>query len=141
MPPLILSDVMAKLSMRPNDTVILQRSNDRPNIQLVVEEMQYSASSMHDIDRVLRLDELEDGKAPPKFMVFVNRRRDGEDLAGYERQKLSPQLQEKVVWFHSGMSQTFREASIAKLKAGELWGVICTDAAGMVSTSLFRCSS
>jgi hypothetical protein len=42
-------------------------------------------------------------------------------------------LKEKVMWFHSGMSLEFHEEVILhKLQTGEIWGIMCTDAAGMV---------
>jgi hypothetical protein len=67
---LILNDVKAKLMLRPNNTIIIHHSNDRPNISFVVERMQYSAKSMRDLEHVLQLN----GATPPKkFMVFVNK--------------------------------------------------------------------
>jgi superfamily II DNA helicase RecQ len=132
MPGLVLSDVQAKLQMRTEKTTIIRRSNDRPNIYFVVEEMKYSAKSMLDLERILNLD----GKTqPPLFMVFVNKRAESEELAKKEWENLPPNLREKVVWFHSGMSPEFREKVIGKLQSGdsEIWGIMCTDAAGMVS--------
>jgi len=130
MPSLVLSDVQAKLQMRTGKTTIIRRSNDRPNIYFTVEEMKYSAKSMLDLERILNLD----GKTqPPPFMVFVNKRAESEELAKKEWENLPPDLREKVVWFHSGMSPEFHEEVIAKLQSGEIWGIMCTDAAGMVS--------
>lgn len=130
MPSLILSDVQAKLQMRTKKTTIIRRSNDRPNIYFTVEEMKYSAKSMLDLEHILNFD----GKAqPPPFMVFVNKRAESEELAKKEWENLPPDLQEKVMWFHSGMSLEFREEVIAKLQSGEIWGIMCTHAAGMVS--------
>jgi hypothetical protein len=43
------------------------------------------------------------------------------------------QSREKVVWFHSGMSMDFHVDAMDKLRRGDIWGVCCTDAAGMVS--------
>ncbi|KAG1845809.1 hypothetical protein F4604DRAFT_1688582 [Suillus subluteus] len=40
-------------------------------------------------------------------------------------------LREKVIWFHSGMTMDFRVNAMEKLRKGELWGICCTDAAGM----------
>jgi superfamily II DNA helicase RecQ len=70
MPKLVLNDVKAKLMLRQEKTTIIHRSNDRPNISLVVEKMQYSTKSMLDLECVLQLN----GETPPKkFMVFVNK--------------------------------------------------------------------
>ncbi|KAF8979984.1 hypothetical protein BDQ17DRAFT_1184734, partial [Cyathus striatus] len=68
---------------------------------------------------------------PPKFMCFVNKCREAEEGVECEWEKVSDELHLNVVWFHSGMSSDFHEATIQKLKAGEIWGIICTEAAGM----------
>ena len=128
MPKLVLNDVKAKLMLRPEKTTIIHRSNDRPNISLVVDKMQYSAKSMLDLERVLQLN----GETPKKFMVFINKRRESEEMTKKEWDNLPPHLKEKIVWFHSGMSAEFREDAIRKLQTGEIWGIMCTDAAGMV---------
>ena len=129
MPMLVLNDVKAKLMLRSNKTTIIHCSNDRPNISFVVEKMQYSAKSMLDLECVLQLN----GAAPlKKFMVFVNKQHESEEMATKEWDNLPPHLKEKIVWFHSGMSPEFCEGAIQKLQTGEIWGIMCTDAAGMV---------
>ncbi|EGO02500.1 hypothetical protein SERLA73DRAFT_150228 [Serpula lacrymans var. lacrymans S7.3] len=39
---------------------------------------------------------------------------------------------DKIVWFHSGMSAEFQKKTVKKLQVGALWGIHCTDTAGMV---------
>lgn len=129
MPSRILKDVMTTLNMRRENVTKIRLSNDRPNIHLVVIEMQYSTKSMHDIKHVLRL---EKGFRPPKFMIFCNSRRETQRVAMFLRGQLSSDFQEKIVWFHSGMTSEFRASALDKLRKGEVWGVCCTDAAGMV---------
>lgn len=92
--------------------------------------MQYSIKSMLDLERVLKLDGVN---PPPKFMLFVNQRKESEEIVGFQWDDLPPGFRDKVVWFHSGMSSQFRDDAIRRLRDGELWGIICTDAAGMVS--------
>lgn len=99
MPDPVLNDVKSKLQMRPERTTTIRRSNDRPNIYFLVEEMKYSAKSTLDLECILHLD----GKVrPPKFMVFVNKRNEAQELTENEWENLTPNLREKVVWFHSG---------------------------------------
>jgi superfamily II DNA/RNA helicase len=43
---------------------------------------------------------------------------------------------EYIRWFHSGMTAHFKRETIKDLKQGKLWGVVCTDTAGMVCESL-----
>ncbi|KAF5381621.1 hypothetical protein D9615_005404 [Tricholomella constricta] len=130
LPELILKDVQAKLNIKADNTTIIHRSNDRPNIHFMVEEMQSPANSWLDLDRILRLH-ANSGENPPKFMVFVNKRREAEDGVEHEWKSLPQHLREKVVWFHSGMSAEFRAKMIQKIRVGEIWGILCTDAAGM----------
>lgn len=72
MPELVLDDVKTKLNMRPETTTVIKCSNDRPNIHIMVEEMQYSPNSIHDIEQILRLRVLNADR-PCKFMIFANR--------------------------------------------------------------------
>ncbi|PPQ76587.1 hypothetical protein CVT26_012791 [Gymnopilus dilepis] len=128
MPDLVLKDVKAKLQIRPETTTEIHLSNDRPNIHIVVEEMQFSAASKKDLARVLKLD----GTSPPrKFLVFTNKRLETEEAVKKEWECLPDELKDKILWFHSGMSAEFRAKAIEKLKKGEIWGLFCTDAAGM----------
>ncbi|KAG1718542.1 hypothetical protein EDB19DRAFT_1650189, partial [Suillus lakei] len=102
---------------------------DHPNIHLVVIEMQYSTKSMHDINCVLRL---EKEFPPPKFMIFCNSQHETQRVATFLQGQLSSDFQEKILWFHSGMTSEFRASALDKLRKGEVWGICCTDAAGMV---------
>jgi len=52
--PHTLQKVLTSLRMR-DDTVIIRRSNDRSNLNIIIEEMQYPANGWLDIDRVLKL--------------------------------------------------------------------------------------
>ncbi|KAF9549257.1 hypothetical protein CPC08DRAFT_823451 [Agrocybe pediades] len=128
MPAPTLRNVMDKLQMRKEETHITHLSNDRPNIHLIVKEMKYSASSMKDLLTLLKYTE---GSRPPKFLVFTNKRSETEEAVKAEWKDIPEELRSKIRWFHSGMSAEFREAEIKKLKDGEIWGMICTDAAGM----------
>ena len=93
---LVLNDMKAKLMVRPNDTIIIHHSNDRPNISFVVEKMQYSVKSMLDLKRILQLN----GAMPPKkFMVFVKKQHKSEEMAKKEWDNLPPHLKEKSYGF------------------------------------------
>ncbi|KAH7918225.1 P-loop containing nucleoside triphosphate hydrolase protein [Leucogyrophana mollusca] len=107
MPLHILRDVQRKLHMQGNKVVKIIRPNDRPNIHIVVEKLESSLKSMKDLDRILNLS---DGCPSTPFMVFVNERDDSERLAKY---------------IHKSVPANLRE------KNGDIWGIFCTDAAGM----------
>lgn len=137
LPDHLLNDVMEKMYMRKATTEIIRRPNDRPNIHIMVEEMKYSPSGVHDLERILRLRlRARGGEIGFKFMIFAKSRKDTEDGAQkmWDELNLLPDLKVKIVWFHSGMSTAFRQETLQKLRDGEIWGLFCTDAAGMVST-------
>ncbi|KIJ10206.1 hypothetical protein PAXINDRAFT_16777 [Paxillus involutus ATCC 200175] len=74
---------------------------------------------------------------PPRILRGVistlNMRRENisKHITTFLREQLPPELRDKIVWFHSGMTQEFRSEMIEKLRCGEIWGICCTDAAGM----------
>lgn len=66
-------------------------------------------------------------------MVFFNSRGEAQAGAEFLRACLSPELCDKVKWFHSGMTDQFREDEMHALIISESLGEGSTDAAGMVS--------
>ena len=137
MPELVLEDVKKKLNMQPNQTILIRCSNDRPDIHIMVEKMQYSPNSIDDVERILRLRILNADK-PCKLMIFANARNETEEKAEHMRNCLPLDLRDKIMWFHSGMSPEFREEAIENLKNGDIWGFWCTDAAGMVRVNIHK---
>src|SRR6267154_3416503 len=77
MPPHILADVTSKLHIRPYNLARVTRSNNHPNISLIVEEMKFPRNTMHDLTRVLDM-RLGDINPPQKFMIFTNSRTSAE---------------------------------------------------------------
>jgi hypothetical protein len=65
--------------------------------------------------------------------VFFNSRGEAQAGAEFLRARLSPELRDKVKWFHSGMTDQFREDEMHALIIGESLGEGSTDAAGMAS--------
>ncbi|KZV82701.1 P-loop containing nucleoside triphosphate hydrolase protein [Exidia glandulosa HHB12029] len=130
MPEEVLNDCMRIAGLSHADATIVQCSNDRPNISLTVRPMKYSQTSLADLAFIIPRE--GDGFTKPrKFMVFCNARKETERVGQYLRKRIGPELQDKVVWFHSGMSKEFRAEKFEQFKRGELWGLACTDAAGM----------
>ncbi|KAG2134983.1 P-loop containing nucleoside triphosphate hydrolase protein, partial [Suillus cothurnatus] len=110
MAPHILLDVQSKLCVRSYNLAKVVRSNDRPNIHLMVQEMKYPRNTCHDLTRILSLEE---GTPPEKFMIFVNSRDQAEGVCNSLCKDLPSRLRHKI------------------LTNGEIWGICCTDAAGM----------
>ena len=128
MPHYVLVHVKELLQMRAN-TREIRLSNDRPNIHLATLEMLDPLNSCHDLVRVLSFT---GDPPPPPFMVFCNDRKETERLCLFARSLAPTDSVDKLLWFHSGMSAHFRTVTIEKLRTSQIWGIFCTDAAGMV---------
>lgn len=136
MPQLILEDVRDKvLELPAGNTEYVRLSNDRPNIHYMVTEMKFTPKSMEDINRILNIRAKDPDNPGPKFMLFTKKQKETQRVAHMLRNDLAPELRNKIVWFHSGMTIEFKEEQMERLRKGELWGIVCTNAAGMVSLS------
>jgi superfamily II DNA/RNA helicase len=133
MPAYVLARVKEVLQLRSN-TREIRLTNDRPNIHLATWKMVDPLHSCHDIARVLSFS---GGPPPPPFMVFCNDCKETERVCLFARSLAPAGSVDKLLWFHSGMSAQFRTATIEKLRTNQIWGIFCTDAAGMVSMRCF----
>jgi superfamily II DNA helicase RecQ len=127
-----IGELQRSLNMRPKHTEVIQLSNDRSNLALHVRRMKHHAKSFFDLAFLIPFGLTVDSPPPKTFMAFGNTRRTSEGMVKYLWSRMAPELQHKLVWLHAGMTEEFKEETIAKLKRGEIWGICCTDAAGMV---------
>lgn len=133
LPTPILRDVKKTLQLRDDKTVLIRRSNNRPDLHLVVRTMQGPANKFYDLDFLLPNPE----EKPPPFAVFFDSIQECEQAAQHLREKLPPDARHKIVWFHSHMSPEFREETLDAFRKGEIWGLCVTDSFGMVRVSIF----
>ncbi|KAJ6556756.1 P-loop containing nucleoside triphosphate hydrolase protein [Mycena vulgaris] len=131
LPPAILSDVMRILQVLPDKLTIIRRSNDRPNINLVVREMKYSMSSFKDLAFLIPADWKPGDPLPHKFLIFFDSIPDSVEAAKLLRARLPREHRHKIKWFNSEMSTIFKETESDGLKTGKIWGLCCTDSFGM----------
>ncbi|KAG8730922.1 hypothetical protein FRC10_002264, partial [Ceratobasidium sp. 414] len=127
--PLMVSELKRLLGIY--DVEVIRRSNDRHNITPIVRRMNYSVKSLHDLDFLIPLGLTPTSAPPPKFMLFMESKKLCQRAGRFLRSRLPPELQDHVVWVHADMTSGFNEDAMAKLKNGELFGVVCTDVAGM----------
>ncbi|KAH9010896.1 P-loop containing nucleoside triphosphate hydrolase protein [Lactarius pseudohatsudake] len=107
LPSHVLGHIKSILQMRSERTREIRLSNDRPNIHLLTLEMLDPINSCHDILRVLRFN---GNPPPPPFMVFCNDQKETERLCLFARSHAPSEF---------------------KLHLHGIWGIFCTDAAGM----------
>src|ERR1700676_4668261 len=132
----MVTDLSKNLHLRSNKTFIARLNTDRPNIFLIVERMKHPANSYEHLAFLIKKGMMADDPKPIKFLVFFNSRAEAQAGSEYLRACLSPELRDKVNWFHSGMTDEFRESEIHALLVGDVFRDGATDAAGMVSILL-----
>lgn len=129
-PRSMISDIKDKLFIK--NCQLFQRTNDRPNIHLMVRKMQHPQNTYHDLAFLIPKSWTPDQPLPWKFMVFFNSKKEAEDAALYLMNLVPLEVREKFLWFHAGMSGFFRVEQIESFRNGETWGLELTDAGGMV---------
>lgn len=94
--------------------------------------MEHPINSYHDLAFVIKQNTTSGNPKPPKFLVFFNSRAEAQAGAEFLRE---PELRDKVKWFHSGMTDEFRNVGMHALLIGDVYGHAATDTAGMVIIS------
>ncbi|KII90675.1 hypothetical protein PLICRDRAFT_697180 [Plicaturopsis crispa FD-325 SS-3] len=130
LPPLVLNDVLDILQIRKEKAHMIHRSNDRPNVYVVVREMAYPLNSFRDLDFLIPKN-WKAGDKPPKFLIFFDNITDSIAAAKHLREMLPPELRGMLKWFNADMSPTFRVDESEGLKQSQIWGLACTDSFGM----------
>jgi superfamily II DNA helicase RecQ len=134
LPPAVLLDVSDILRLRPGKTEKILRSNDRPEIRLMVRGLTFPANSFRDLAFLMSN---RDGDSPvAKFLIFFDNTKETEAACRYLRSLLPPSHRDQIKYFHSTMTQAYRECELEAMRDSATWGLCCTDAFGMVSYSL-----
>ncbi|KAJ6600189.1 P-loop containing nucleoside triphosphate hydrolase protein, partial [Mycena sp. CBHHK59/15] len=131
LPPAVLSDVMNILQVLPKKYTIIRRSNDRPNIHLVVREMKYAMRSYKDLAFLIPDNWKPTDPPPKKFLIFFDTIADSVEAAKFLRGRLPLEYHHKIKWFNSEMSTEFKDIESDSLKSGKIWGLSCSDSFGM----------
>ncbi|QRV90456.1 Helicase conserved C-terminal domain [Ceratobasidium sp. AG-Ba] len=93
--------------------------------------MQYSAQSFFDAAFLIPLGLTPESPFPRKFLLFMNSRAQCVAAGKFLRARLPPELRNRVVWVHSDMSREFCVQALEDLRAGRIFGIVCTDVVGM----------
>lgn len=134
LPPPVLTEVQSLLGL-PQDVHMIQRSNDRHNISLVVRKMEHSLRSLHDLAFIFPLNFTSASKPPPKFIIFMESKDLCQRATKFLWRRLPEDLRHKVVWVHADMSRDHNQETLRQLREGTIYGIVCMDVAGMVSYS------
>ena len=132
LPPTILDDLKKTLHFRKSDLLVFRESCDRPDISILVRPVLSTLSSFRDLD--FTLCDWKDGDAPPpKFLIFFDSINDSVNATKHLKSLLPKQYHDKVNWYHSEMSPTYKIEEYEEYVKGETWGLCATDSFGMVS--------
>ena len=135
LPPKIFEDMKEILHFRKSDLVVFRMSCDRPDISILVRPICSTLSSFTDLDFVIHRWK-EDGTPPPKFLIFFDSISESVKAANHLKSLIPIELQNKINWFHSEMSNTFKVEELDSFTKGDTWGLCATDSFGMVSLHL-----
>jgi superfamily II DNA helicase RecQ len=135
LPPTIFNDVKEILHFRKSDLLVFCESCDRPDISILVRPVLSTLATFRDLDFVLR--DWKDGDAPPpKFLIFFDSINESVKASKHLKSLLPKQYHDKVNWYHSEMSATYKIEEYERYVKGETWGLCATDSFGMVSATL-----
>jgi len=128
----ILLDITDILQLRLDKTEQIFRSNDRPEISLMVRGLVSPANSFQDLAFLIP-DNFQEGDTVDPFLVFFNGKKEAENACKALRKRLPVADQQKIKWLHADLTQEEREILYEEMKTGEVFSLFCTDAFGMVS--------
>lgn len=137
-PPKMITQLKEMFHLNEQNTIVFHRSNDRPNVTLVVRRMKHPANSFEDLAFLVPKNWKTGDPPPKKFMVFFDNKKEAEAAAAFLQSRVSLELRQKLPWFHAGMSKFFRLEEVGNLRgdngeALQLWGFKTTDSGGLVS--------
>lgn len=125
-----------KIATDPGRSTLIHRSNDRSNVAIGVRKLRHTQKSKHDLAFLIPPQMTVASSPPQSFMVFFQTKKETQDAWAYLRSRLPAELHEKVAYVHAGLTLEHRIQCLEGLRNGTIWGILCTDAAGMV-----RCGS
>ncbi|KAF9073234.1 P-loop containing nucleoside triphosphate hydrolase protein [Rhodocollybia butyracea] len=128
MPEDVIHDVLFKVGL-PQDSARIAVSNAKYNIALSVRILQHPGSTYADL---FTLFPVEPDAEFPQTLIYVNNRKEAEEIQDFLRRHCPSHLPTSSVEFYHRFLTDKRKAEIAEgLRSGRLRCVIATDALGM----------
>jgi superfamily II DNA helicase RecQ len=137
LPARIRNNVLSKLQFG-QDYANIDVGNDRPNVSIVICGIHYPLNTYTDLDFIVAgIRTKEDIK---KTFIYVDNIATGVEIIDHLMSLLPPELQHVVQGYdalfqpyNTVLSKEYRRKAMELFKAGTIWILVCTDAAGMVS--------
>lgn len=142
LPPRVRRDVIRVLRYHPQQYVSIDVGNDRPNVTIVVRGIQHPLNSYADLDFIVE-DLANDRNQIPKTFIYCDNIAMGTEIIDHLMTLLPENLRHDGIIrpYNACFSKDYRKAVRIKFKSGEVRILVCTDAAGMVSYSIFELTS
>lgn len=131
LPKPVLDDISSILQLRQSRTKYFMRSNDRPEVSLAIKALIHPANSFKDLACLLPGDPLC-VKRPPRFLVYFDNIKEAEVATAYLQTRLRKEDKFRVAYCHATMTPGYRTNELLMIQSGERWGIISTDAFGLV---------
>ena len=137
LPPRIHTDILNKLQFPKDGYTNLNVGNDRPNVSLVTRAIEHPMNTYADLDFVIP-GNITDPKDIPKTFIYTDNVSVGIDIKDHLSELLPENLRDKglIRPFSAAFSHEYRAKLMDLFNVGEVWVLICTDAAGMVCNKL-----
>ncbi|KAG0707218.1 hypothetical protein DFH29DRAFT_797092 [Suillus ampliporus] len=116
----------------------IRHSTDCPNIKIGVRKIKYALNSYADLAFLIPEGWNTEDPPPPKFLVFFDDIQDAINAAWYLCKCLPVECSNKIKWFNSDMTSTYKEMELDNLISSETWGLCTTDLFGMVRLDVIQ---
>ncbi|KZV90674.1 P-loop containing nucleoside triphosphate hydrolase protein [Exidia glandulosa HHB12029] len=126
--------IMKTFRLQPKTTELIRLNNDCPNIFFAVRKMSGTPTNYNDLLSLLPSDPdliAYDCPPPPKFMVFMPSKKECVEARLFLMHHLPLHSVGRICWFFSDCSEGYKNKMLQDLKDGKIWGMFCTDSAGM----------
>ncbi|KIK32303.1 hypothetical protein CY34DRAFT_27239 [Suillus luteus UH-Slu-Lm8-n1] len=126
-----LSNAIRLLHMHADRMAFIRRSTDRPNIKIGVRKIKHTLNSYADLAFLIPEGWNAGDVPPPKFLIFFDDIQDAINSVRYLRKHLPVECSNKIKWYNSDMTSTYKEMELDNLISSETWGLCMTDSFGM----------
>lgn len=134
--PSAYDDLKKTLRLEWENTYYLNLGNDRPNVKMVVVEIEGS-DDFDSLDSIVKLNAVRDIEEIPKTIVFGNTRSKVLELWRHLRQSLNPALRSTVGFIHSLSTPLSKDRVMRGFMEGSIKILVATEAVGMVIPIFF----
>jgi superfamily II DNA helicase RecQ len=129
----IRTDVLSKLQFS-KDYVNIDVGNDRPNVSIVVRAIQHPLNTYSDLDFIV--DGVTEASQIKLGFVYADNIATGVEIGDHLEKLLPPELrgQGLIRPYNAALSKEYRREAMQQFRDGKIRILVCTDAAGMVSS-------